>query len=166
MLKRFFRAGGGSVASTEPLVEIVAPDNGQRESVWVGLFVLLVILAGAMGITLRQEPAGLVADAIELTPLQAQQWVELSITLEEIAFVTHSPWPSPEVLVSLGLPIFLPTSTHEWHQPEVDCYQWRSLAQQGDFVLHLSDQSIYWHPGAVEPLTDCHLDAHWLLLDK
>ncbi len=157
---------GGSARADLPQVELVEPDNGKRESLWVAIFVLLVLVSGVFGISLRKEPPLSNASLVDLSPVQSQLLVELSIALEEIGFVSQAPWPSPDELADMGVSIFLPNQSGRWHQPQSDCYQWISHNHQGDFVLRLSDKRIYWHPGAVVALSDCQLDSHWILLEN
>lgn len=157
---------GGSAREDSPQVELVQPDNGKRESFWVATFVLLILVSGVFGISLRKESPLSSARVVDLSHQQSQQLVELSIALEEIGFVAQAPWPSPDELAEMGVSIFLPSQSGRWHQPQSDCYQWISFNHQGDFILRLSDKRIYWHPNEVAPLSDCQLDSHWILLEN
>ncbi|KGK43188.1 hypothetical protein LH51_01845 [Nitrincola sp. A-D6] len=154
-----------SEVSAAAVIETVMPDDGKRESLWVWLLIAAVLLLGALGIWLRQEVVPQ-RTQIALSPSQSQQLMSLSIAREEIQFLAEKPWPAPESLESLGLELFASSSSHRWHQPGDDCYQWISRQHDGDFLLRISDAVIFYHPGEVELLSSCTPDEHWTLMDN
>ncbi len=146
-------------------IEIVMPDDGKRESLWVWLLIVAVLSSGALGIWLRQDTTHQ-RPYVSLAPAQSQQLMALSIAHEEIVFLTEKPWPTPADLAQLGVELFAPSPSHQWHQPENDCYQWMSQKQTGDFLLRMSDGRIFYHPGKADRLLHCTPDEHWILMDN
>ncbi len=148
---------------------LVKPDNGRRETLWVTLVVILILLAGALGIMFRQAGAAPADPYESLNGAQRQLLTELMIASDEIRFMTPSGAPLPELdeLQALGVSPFSQTdeATYRWSQVEPGCFQAQGGSEQGAFLLRLgAGGGVLYHPGQAPLLADCHGQHHWTLL--
>ncbi|WP_409522823.1 DUF6162 family protein [Nitrincola sp. MINF-07-Sa-05] len=148
--------------------QLVKPDNGRRETIWVTLVVILILLAGALGIMFRQAGAAPADPYESLNGAQRQLLTELTIASDEIRFMTPSstPWPELDELQTLGVSPFAQTDdAYDWKQVEPGCFQAQDRSEQGAFLLVLeAGGSILFHPGQAPLLSDCNDQHHWTLL--
>lgn len=172
------------LANSDTYIEHIRPSDGRQESGWVLLTILLILLAGAYGISVNQTvPAKLpgyllldVADKAVLTALRNAG--------DEILFLAEAGDELPDVasLVADGIPPFsAPVSSdvkHHWQRIEGHCYLGTPLKSSTgiQFLLTL-DQGVevYWrlpdpdHNHSPQPeRTDsaCTPDEHWQVLNN
>src|SRR5690554_6593990 len=107
-------------------VEVVRPDDGRLESVWVALFIAAVVLLGALGIWARQTPATLADPSASLTTAERQLLLELSIAADEIEFMQGLLGEEALSLANLTqqalLPLFVGQDFQAWQTIEQGCF--------------------------------------------
>ncbi|OXY80953.1 DUF6162 family protein [Oceanimonas doudoroffii] len=155
-----------SELSVESL-ERVPPNDGRRETLWVMLTLALVLLAGAAGITWRQQVTLTAAPHTALSTPGSRLLTELAIAAEEIRFMTPEgeAWPTVTRLAELGVPPF-DRPELVWQQPEAACYSTTEPTTGAAFTLWLAPEGgLFYHPGG-EALHHCRDLAHWTKMDK
>jgi len=153
-------------------VEVVRPDDGRLESVWVALFIAAVLLLGALGIWARQTPATLADPSANLSTEQRQLLLELSIAADEIEFMQDLLGKEALTLANLTeqalLPVFAKQKSHAWQTISQGCFLLAQPKTTTAFALSLSADeatAIFFTPELVNKPHTCNELSSWLRMD-
>lgn len=154
-------------------VEVVRPDDGRLESVWVALFIAAVVLLGALGIWARQTPATLADPSASLTTAERQLLLELSIAADEIEFMQGLLGEEALTLGNLTqqalLPLFVGQDFQAWQTIEQGCFLLAQPNTSTAFALSLqagAATAIFYTPELVHPPHTCNELSGWLRMDN
>ena len=154
-----------SLKAKKVIIEVVRPDDGRLESFWVALFILAVLLLGALGIWARQQPVLVEDPSAILQPAQRQLLLELSITAEEIQFVGG--------MQGIELPVFVGQNLRAWQEVSSGCFLLRQPNSSAAFVLQLQIEhlntnhpAIFFTPELTANPHSCNELSTWLRMDK
>lgn len=154
-------------------VEVVRPDDGRLESVWVALFIAAVVLLGALGIWARQTPATLADPSASLTTAQRQLLLELSIAADEIEFMQGLLGEEALTLTNLTqqalLPLFVGQDFQAWQAISQGCFLLTQPKSSAAFVLRLeanTPPAIFFIPELIENPHTCNELSSWLRMDN
>lgn len=148
--------------------ERVLPDNGRQETRWVMLTLVLVLLAGVVGIQWRQQADPEPAAHAGLSTAGTRLLTELSIAAEEIRFMTPTgeSLPSATRLGELGVPPF-ERAELDWQQPQPACYLTFDPDSGAAFALWLAPEGgLFFAPRGASLPSHCRELAHWTRMDK
>lgn len=153
-------------------VEVVRPDDGRLESVWVALFITAVLLLGALGIWVRQTPVTLADPSASLSTAQRQLLLELSIAADEVAFMKDLLGEEALTLTNLTeqalLPVFVGQDSHAWQAISQDCFLLAQPKTSAAFALNLqadTPTAIFFTPDLVQQPHTCNELSSWLRMD-
>ena len=160
--------------------QTIEPLNGRQETRWCLLALAIVLLLGALGISMNQAPVPEKRQHLSLSVDDKAMLLNLSNAITEIRFIQQldGTWPSITSLTEQLIPPFdqleensSRQSLYQWSTPEAGCYL--AISQQAElssFMLLIpeSEQTageIYTHSGPVSD-THCHADSPWQLQSK
>ncbi|WP_136679428.1 hypothetical protein [Neptunomonas sp. XY-337] len=154
--------------SPQLTIEVIAPDNGGRETLWVTLTIVLMVILAFIGIKLNRAAPAAQAQHIGLSIEAKRVLTDLRNAADEIQFSAEGTnYPSITELQRWALPPFAKTpgviSQYVWDKVEHDCYLGVSQ-QEGSphFMLLLDGEPhIYWSTDTA-PVTDCHQNLDWI----
>lgn len=160
------QCSGGSQGTTQ----CVAPLNGQKETQWCILALVIVLLSGGVGILFNQAPIPEAAQHLTLNTEDKAMLTSLSNAITEIRFFRQmdEQWPGITALQEQMVSPFDTTADRfQWLAPNPGCYIGISLQQASSFLLIIpaSDQSpgeLYTRQGNIDH-PDCHEPEHWQL---
>lgn len=167
--------------------ERVRPNNGQQESLWAFLTLVLILLISGIGIGLNQVPVPEAAAHLKLNTEQKRLLTQLSSAASEIRFlaegdlspghgisIENSPqWPDLETLIAFGVPPFAGSSVNlsgnagfRWLNPKPGCFIGENAsANASHFMLlmgeHLSQPAQLYSRQTALASEPCHPDAQW-----
>jgi len=117
--------------------ESVKPLNGQQETVWCLLALVVILAIGSVGVLLNQAPIPETAKHLSLDSSEKALLTQLSSAASDIRFMaeTDHQWPDIEALKAYGIPPFAQGLTfsqepsaekhdgaYHWLNPAVGCY--------------------------------------------
>jgi len=154
-------------------VELVRPDDGRLESVWVVLFIVLVLVLGALGIWARQTPVNLADPSASLNTAQRQLLLELSIAADELAFMKDLLGAEALTLDKLTeqvvLPVFMGQNQQAWQVLNPGCFWLAQPRANAAFALKLQvdvPPAIFFTPELINKPHTCNELSRWLRMDK
>ncbi len=158
-------------------VQQIKPLNGQQETRWVLLVLLVILLISGIGVWMNQAPVSPVVSHLSLNTDQKALLTQLSSAASEIRFIAEGEasaasgkisWPDIKALKSFLIPPFSDEATasvYDWSSPEAGCYLGLSAKDQTYFMLLMNDDftlpaQIY---SRTSPLSSdpCHLTDQW-----
>lgn len=147
------------------LREEVIPNDGRRETLWVALSILGILLLSVLGIHWRQDPGESASLMPVLSTFDQQRLTELSIALEELTFMMPTDtYPSLEMIQAAGIPPFDQGLT--WQELSPGCYHLSPTSTHAGFVLALWHRQIWLHlpvSYSLHPVgQDCLPQDHWI----
>ncbi|OOV86632.1 DUF6162 family protein [Oceanospirillum linum] len=171
-------ASDRSVTKAEAgMVQQVHPLNGQRETRWALLVLLVILLISGIGVWMNQAPVSPVVSHLSLNTDQKALLTQLSSAASEIRFIAEGEtgatsgqiaWPDTETLEGFLIPPFSDeagASLYDWSSPEGGCYLGVSVKGHSYFMLLMNDDltspaQIYSRssPPSSDP---CHLTDQW-----
>lgn len=162
-----------SLQAEKVIIEVVRPDDGRLESVWVALFILVVLLLGALGIWARQQPVLVEDPSVTLNDPQRQLLLELSIAADEIAFMQDFLGDEVLTLGSLTeqvlLPVFAGQTLQAWQVISQGCFLLPQPQTAAAFALNLPENApaeIFFTPKLVKLPNSCNQLSDWLRMDN
>ncbi|GLR63602.1 hypothetical protein [Marinospirillum insulare] len=162
-----------SLKAEKVIIEVVRPDDGRLESVWVTLFILGVLLLGALGIWARQTPALQDNPSASLNTLERQLLLELSIAADEIEFMQSFLDGESLTLESLTeqalLPVFAGQTLQAWQAIDQNCFFLLQPKTTAAFALSLPRNAparIFFTPELIEFPDTCNQLSSWLRMDN
>jgi len=117
--------------------ESVKPLNGQQETAWCLLALVVILVIGGIGVLLNQAPTPETAKHLSLDSSEKALLTQLSSAASDIRFMaeTDHQWPDIEALKAYGIPPFAQGLTfsqepsaeehsvaYRWLNPAVGCY--------------------------------------------
>ncbi|MCV6610390.1 MAG: hypothetical protein OIF55_06440 [Amphritea sp.] len=163
--------------NSEGVTERIVPDDGRKESRWVFLTVLLILIAGGAGIFVnRSEPARL-PDYLQLSVNDKAVLTALRNAGDEILFLAEVNDALPDIasLEQAGVPPFAAMpgqqSRYHWQHLSAGCYLGTPKAgSRIEFLLVLEKQvTVFWRPSSGSEShhysnsgpVGCQPDQHW-----
>ena len=151
--------------SSDGVTEWIAPDDGHRESRWVFLTVVLILLAGGAGLLVNQSEPVKVPAHLQLNVNEKAILTALRNAGDEILFLAENEASLPDVssLSQAGVPPFavMPgqQSRYLWQRLPGGCYIGTPKAgARITFLLLLeNDVAVFWRSS---PETEPHHDRH------
>ena len=152
-------------------IQIIHPLNGQQETRWCLLALLLILLAGGTGIWFNQTIPPEKSSHLELNTQDKAMLTSLSNAITEIRFFqqTDNQWPDIKTLEELMIPPFHSvTADYQWQMPDNGCYLGIGLQTSTAFLLMIPESSqspgqIYTRQSGPGEHQDCHETEHWQL---
>ncbi|MGY0218012.1 DUF6162 family protein [Endozoicomonadaceae bacterium StTr2] len=165
--------------NSDGYTEQVRPDDGRRESGWVLLAIVLILLSGGIGIASHQAAPTSRPDYLSLSVQDKAVLTDLRNAGDEILFLQEDGQPLPDVLqlADDGIPPFQQQSnqqrSHHWQKQSGPCYAGTPVNGTGlNFLLLLEGSvRVYWQPAAThesdslhsDEAATCSPDEHWQL---
>ena len=154
-------------------IEVVRPDDGRLESFWVVVFIMAVVLLGAVGVYARQQPETLADPSAILDSKQRQLLLELSIAVDEIHFMKEISGKTEilfENLIEQGaLPTFVGQSIQAWTSIDRRCFLLSQPNSAAAFALWLETEdhtALFFTPNLTILPNDCRLLSTWIEMDN
>lgn len=154
-------------------VEIVNPDDGRLESFWVVVFIMTVVLLGAVGVYARQQSETLVDPSASLDSKQRQLLLELSIAVDEIHFMREVAGNVelllPDLIEQGTLPTFVGQPIQAWTAVDRRCFWLPQPNSTSAFALWLETEdhtALFFTPNLTIPPNDCRLLSTWIEMDN
>lgn len=148
--------------------EIISPNDGGRETLWIVISISLILILAFTGIQFNKASTHEESQHTEL-PIEAKRVLtDLRNAADEILFSSEkSKFPSIEELESWDLPPFAKTpgvkSQYTWNQVERHCYVGIPDQEENPVFILLFEKeaSIYWKTQTT-PVVNCHQNSDWI----